>query len=208
MEAFVNFLTITIHNYGLIAVFVLMMLESALIPIPSEVTMPFAGFLVGLGILNFWVAIFVGAFGNLVGSLMAFSLGRYMGEEYLKIWIKKWGKWILLNTHDFDKAVLWFKKYGQSITFGSRLLPIVRTFISLPAGIANMNIVKFSVLTFMGSLIWSGILCYVGFKLGSNWNSIEPFFRKFQILIILVFAVMGYAYVKHHLKQIKDEDRK
>jgi membrane protein DedA with SNARE-associated domain len=203
-EFFVHNLTNLINSYGYLAVFVLMTLESALIPIPSEITMTFAGFLSGTGHMNIWVAIFIGAFGNLVGSLLAFWLGRAMGEEWIRIAIKKWGKWVLIHEKDFDTSLRWFKKYGQGITFTSRLLPIVRTFISLPAGIADMNIVKFGAFTFIGSFIWSGILAYLGLKLGQNWLAIDPYFRKFQFIIIgLCVAAFGF-YIYSHLKRKKE----
>lgn len=178
-------------------------MESALIPIPSEVTMTFAGFLSGAGHFNILVVILVGAIGNLIGSLLSFWLGRAMGEEWIRIAIKKWGKWLLIRESDFDKSLSWFKKYGQGITFTSRLLPIVRTFISLPAGIADMNVGLFSIFTFLGSLLWSGVLAYVGLKLGQNWTAIDPIFRKFQYLIIGLIVVAIIYFFYSHLKKKK-----
>jgi membrane protein DedA with SNARE-associated domain len=198
---FVEHLTTLITTYGYLAVFILMTAESALIPIPSEVTMTFAGFLAGIGVMNIWVAILIGALGNLNGSLLAFWLGRKMGEEWIRVAIRKWGKWILLHEKDFDISLRWFKKYGQGITFGSRLLPIVRTFISLPAGIAEMNVIKFSIFTFIGSLIWSGVLAFLGLKLGQNWLSVEPYFRKFQFVIIGVGLIGAALYIYRHVKR-------
>ena len=195
----VSTLTSLISSYGYVAIFVLMTAESALIPIPSEVTITFAGFLCGLGVMNIWVAILIGAIGNLTGSLLAFWLGRKMGEEWIRMAIKKWGKWLLIHEKDFDTALRWFGKYGQGITFGSRLLPIVRTFISLPAGIAEMDTKKFALYTFVGSLLWSGVLAYLGLKLGQNWTAVEPFFRKFQFVIIGLFVLAVAAYIYRHL---------
>lgn len=201
LAALGDFLIKFISSYGYFAVFIFMTLESALIPIPSEVTMTFAGFLSGLGILNIWVTIFLGAIGNVVGSLLAFWLGRKMGEEWIRVAIRKWGKWLLMHEDDFDKALSWFNKYGQGITFASRLLPIVRTFISLPAGISKMDVKLFTLFTFIGSFIWSAILAFLGLKLGENWQIIEPFFRKFQYLIIAVFAILVILYVVRHVKK-------
>jgi membrane protein DedA with SNARE-associated domain len=198
-------LTDFISRFGYFAVFILMTAESALIPIPSEITMVFAGFLAGLKVLDIWVVILIGAFGNLVGSMLAFWLGRRMGEEWIRIAIRKWGKWFLVHEKDFDLALKWFAKYGQGITFGSRLLPIVRTFISLPAGIAKMDGKKFAVFTFVGSFIWSAVLAYLGLKLGQNWHAVEPFFRKFQFVIIGLFVVAAGAYIYRHLKQKKGD---
>ena len=199
----VDTLTVFIEGNGLIAVFVLMTAESALIPIPSEITMPFAGFLAGRGIIGFWPAVFIGALGNLVGSLLAYYLGFKKGETWVRIFIRKWGKWLLLSEEEFDKSKIWFSKYGQGITFVSRLLPIVRTFISLPAGISKMNLPLFTLFTFIGSFIWSGILAYVGLKLGKNWLSIEPIFRKFQFLIIGLGLLAAGFYIYTHIKRRK-----
>lgn len=200
----VEFLTELISSYGLGAVFVLMTAESALIPIPSEITMPFAGFLAGRGIFNFYLVIFVGALGNLVGSLLAYWLGYAKGEQWVRVAIRKWGKWLLIRESEFDKSKEWFAKYGQGITFLSRLLPIVRTFISLPAGIAKMNLPLFSALTFIGSLLWSGVLAWFGLKLGQNWLALEPYFRKFQ-LIIVGLGILGVTfYIYIHLKRRKN----
>ncbi|OGM16615.1 hypothetical protein A2V61_03060 [Candidatus Woesebacteria bacterium RBG_19FT_COMBO_47_8] len=203
-QFFVANLTSLISSYGLLAVFVLMTAESALIPIPSEITMPFAGFLAGMGVMNFWVAILIGAIGNLTGSLLAYWLGYVKGEEWVRLAIRKWGKWLLIREHEYDKAKDWYQKYGQGITFASRLLPIVRTFISLPAGIARMNLPLFSLLTFIGSLLWSGFLAYIGLKLGENWLAIEPYFRKFQFVIVgLGIAAVGF-YIYTHLKRRRE----
>lgn len=201
MQELTLLLTSFISAYGYVAVFILMTAESALIPIPSEITMTFAGFLGGIGIMNFWFVVTIGAFGNLVGSLLAFWLGRAMGEEWIRIAIRKWGKWILVHEKDFDTSLSWFHKYGQGITFGSRLLPIVRTFISLPAGIADMNVVKFGIFTFIGSFIWSGVLAYLGLKLGQNWTAVEPFFRKFQFVIVGLVVLAITYYIYSHLKR-------
>lgn len=198
---FVENLTNLINTYGYLAVFILMTAESALIPIPSEITMTFAGFLSGTGHLDIWLVIFIGAFGNLFGSLLAFWLGRAMGESWIRSAIRKWGKWVLIHEKDFDTSLRWFKKYGQGITFGSRLLPIVRTFISLPAGIADMGVVKFGIYTFVGSFLWSGVLAFLGLKLGQNWLAIDPYFRKFQFIIMgLIVLALGY-YIYSHLKK-------
>jgi membrane protein DedA with SNARE-associated domain len=196
-------LTYLIRSHGLIAVFILMTAESALIPIPSEITMPFAGFLAGIGIINIWLAIFVGALGNLAGSLLSYWLGYVKGEEWVIFAIRKWGKWLLIKEEEYLKSREWYKKYGQGITFISRLLPIVRTFISLPAGIAGMSLPLFSLLTFVGSLFWSGVLAYLGLKLGQNWLALEPYFRKFQFVIIGFFVLAVGFYLYTHLKRRK-----
>ena len=180
-----------------------MTLESALLPIPSEVTMPFAGFLVQGGHLNFWLVVLTGTVGNLVGSLLAYAIGFYLEEEIIVGHIKKYGKYVLITEHEYLRAVHWFAKYGNPIAFFSRLLPAVRTFISLPAGLSEMNIWKFSFYTVLGSFIWSTFLTWIGFYLGSKWNTWEPYFRKFQIVIAVVLVVAVLWYINHKLKIIK-----
>lgn len=200
----IHSLTNLISTYGYFAIFILMTAESALIPIPSEVTMTFAGFLAGTGHFNLAIIVFIGTLGNLFGSLLAFWLGRAMGEEWIRRMIRKYGKFILVHEKDFDTSLSWFQKYGQGITFSSRLLPIIRTFISLPAGIADMNLGIFAVFTFIGSLLWSGVLAYLGLKLGQNWQAINPYFRKFQYLIIGSIVLAVGFYIHSRLKNKKN----
>ncbi len=180
-----------------------MTLESALIPLPSEITMPFSGFLVSRGELNFVLVIIVGAFANLVGSLIAYYIGYFLEETVIVGWIKKYGKFLLLTVDDYEKSRCWFQKYGNSIVFFSRLLPGIRTFISLPAGLAEMNIWKFSFYTFLGSLIWSTLLTYIGVYMGGNWKSLEPIYRKFEFVIAGAIILGALWYLNHKLKILK-----
>lgn len=192
-----------IASFGYLAVFILMTLESALIPIPSEVTMPFAGFLVGVGKLNFWVVVLIGAVGNLVGSWAAYALGYWGQETVVRKVIKNYGKYLLITEHEFDKAEKWFRIHGSKIAFFSRLMPVVRTFISLPAGIARMNILKFSFYTLLGSLLWSAFLAWLGVVLGQNWHTLGTYFHKFDIVIVAGGVGLAGFYVYHKLKKIK-----
>lgn len=200
MHMLSNFLTGIILRFGYPSIFLLMTAESALIPIPSEVTMSFAGFLAGRGVVSYWGVVLIGAIGNTCGSVLAFYLGFFKGEQWILSIIRKWGKWFLLKESEFERSKRWFQTYGDWVTFGSRLLPIVRTFISLPAGIARMNITIFIALTFVGSFLWSGFLAYLGLKFGQNWVAIEPIFRRFQILILAGFGVLVFLYIWHHIK--------
>lgn len=195
----------TISKTGYIGVFILMALESALIPIPSEVTMPFSGYLVTTGRFNLWLVIFTGALANSVGSVLAYLLG-YWGQEHLvRKLIKNYGKYLLISEHEFNRSEKWFRKHGEKIVFFSRILPVVRTFISLPAGIAQMNFYKFSWLTFLGSLIWSVLLTYMGFILGKNWHSLETYYRKFEIIIFLSGVLIIIYYFWHKYKKIRSK---
>lgn len=192
-----------IQTTGYIGIFTLMTLESALIPIPSEVTMPFAGFLVQQGKLNLYAVILAGAFANLIGSLIAFGIGYYLEETVILRLIKKYGKFILVNIHEYERAVNWLKKYGEGVAFFSRILPGIRTFISLPAGLSEMNIWKFGIFTFLGSLIWCTFLTLTGVYFGNNWSVLEPYFRKFNFVLVVLFILAVLWYINHKLKIVK-----
>lgn len=203
IEIIAREITNSISTLGYPAVFILMTLESALIPIPSEIIMPFAGFLVGLGKLNFWLVILVGAIANLTGSLMAYGLGYWGQKKLVKDLIKKYGKFLLITYDEVETAERWFRKRGELIAFGSRLLPVVRTFISLPAGFSQMNVVKFSLYTFAGALIWTTFLTYLGVILGENWQILEAYFRKFDIAIVIGGIVLVGIYIWYKIKKIR-----
>ncbi|HVZ67618.1 MAG TPA: DedA family protein [Patescibacteria group bacterium] len=188
-----------IESTGYIGIFILMALESALIPIPSEVTMPFSGFLVSTGQLSFVMVVAVGTLANLFGSIVAYYIGYFLEETVLLNLIKKYGKFILLSEHEYHKADGWFKKYGDKIIFISRLLPGIRTIISLPAGMFEMDIKKFIIYTTLGCLVWSTILTYVGVALGENWNTLEPIYRKFEFLIVGLVVIAVVVYIEKHI---------
>ncbi|MBI2051184.1 DedA family protein, partial [Candidatus Roizmanbacteria bacterium] len=147
--------------------------------------------------------ILVGALANLVGSIFAYWLGLWGQEAVVRKVIRKYGKWFLVTEHEFERSETWFRKYGEKIVFISRVLPVIRTFISLPAGVAAMNFWKFSYLTFLGSLIWSAFLTYIGFTLGKNWHAIEVYYRRFELLIVLVGAAAVAYFIIHRLKRFK-----
>ncbi len=192
-----------ISSSGYLGIFILMALESVFIPIPSEITMPFSGFLAASGSLNFILVVLVGAVANLAGSIVGYYIGYFLEENVIVGVIKKYGKIILVTEHDYHQAKRWFEKYGDKIVFISRLLPGIRTFISLPAGIFEMDIKKFSIYTFAGSLIWSAGLTYVGFSAGKNWKVLEPIFRKLEIGIGVLFVVGLFLYINHKLKIVR-----
>ena len=177
-----------ISTTGYAGVFFLMLLESACIPVPSEVIMPFSGFLVWEGRFALWPVVLWGALGNLAGSILAYGVGLWGGRRL----IEKYGKYVLISSHDLDLADNWFAKYGQAAVLVSRVLPVVRTFISLPAGIARMPFKKFCVYTFLGALPWSFALAYAGLIAGENWDFLKTYFHKFDLIIgavIIIFIV-------------------
>ncbi len=192
-----------ISQMGYSGIFLLMTLESALIPIPSEVIMPFSGFLAATGRFSLPLVALIGTLGNLFGSWLAYWLGYTKGEKYIRKIVIKYGRFILLTEEEFDSALKMFNKHGQWLAAASRLLPAVRTVISLPAGIAKVDFWKFSALTFFGSLIWSYLLAYIGFVLGQNWQILRPIFRKFDIAIVVIFIILIAAYIYLKLKKTK-----
>ena len=199
-EQILSTLTSLITHYisatGYFGVGFLMTLESAGIPIPSEVIMPFSGFLVWQGTFTIWGAALVGAIGNLIGSLIAYYIGLYGGRPL----VEKYGKYILLSHHDLNVTDKFFQKRGNLTVFIGRILPIVRTYISFPAGIAKMKIVPFIIYTFVGALIWSYALALVGVRLGENWEAIKIVGRKFDILIVALILAGIVWYIRRHIK--------
>jgi membrane protein DedA with SNARE-associated domain len=164
-----------------------MLLESALIPIPSEIIMPFSGFLVFQNKLDFASTVLVGTFGNLAGSIMTYYLGKYIRRDL----ILKYGKYVLVRESHLQFAEQLFQKHGSKISFVGRLLPGVRTYVSLPAGIGNTPFKKFVFYTFIGSLIWNFILVYAGMQLGNNWKNIDRYSPILDGLAII--AIIGFV---------------
>lgn len=185
-----------IEAAGYLGVFFLMALESACIPIPSEVIMPFSGFLVFEEKFTLMQVILWGTLGNLAGSVVAYLVGLYGGRPL----IEKYGKYILISRRELDWADGWFKKYGSLSVFFSRLLPVVRTFISLPAGIARMPFWRFCIYTFLGSLPWSFVLSYAGIIMGENWSGLEGYFRKFDWVIGIIGGIFVVWFIWHKIK--------
>jgi membrane protein DedA with SNARE-associated domain len=162
--------------------------------------MPFSGYLVFRGEFGlFWVGL-AGAFGCVVGSVPAYYLGLYGGRPL----IEKYGKYVLVSHHDLDLADRWFGRYGDWAIFFSRLLPVVRTFISFPAGVAKMNVPRFIVYTFIGSFPWCLGLAYIGMKLGENWGTLGGYFHKFDVVIGILIAGGTALYIWRHLRNRKD----
>jgi membrane protein DedA with SNARE-associated domain len=181
-----------IESLGYWGVFLGMTLESACIPLPSEIIMPFAGFVVHEGQMTLWGITLVGALGNLFGSLIAYFVGLKGGRPLLE----KYGKYIHLTHSKLDLADAWFAKYGHEAVLISRVLPVIRTFISLPAGIAHMDLKKFVTYTFLGSLPWCFVLGYIGVQLGTQWDIIKGYFHILDIIVI-IGAVAFLVYIIH-----------
>lgn len=191
--------TINLLGYG--GVVVLMAIESACIPLPSEIILPFAGYLVFIKKFSLLYVAVAGAVGCVIGSVIAYAAGAYGGRPL----IEKYGKYLLISRHDLDLADRWFGRHGNITVFTGRLLPVVRTFISLPAGIAKMNFVQFIFYTFLGSFLWSLFITWIGFKLGEQWDTLGPYFHRFDYLILITGIILFVLYLRRHLKHIADE---
>src|SRR3954465_6335901 len=199
-----GFIVATISMLGYSGVVLLMAIESACIPLPSEIIMPFSGYLVSRGEMNLWLVGVAGAFGCAVGSMVAYWVGMYGGRPL----IEKYGRYILLSRHDLDLADRWFAKYGEVIVFVSRLLPAIRTFIAFPAGVARMNIPRFILYTFAGSLPWCIGLAYVGQKLGERWDKdprLKTLFHRFDFVIGILIVLAAVWWIWRHLKHSQRE---
>jgi membrane protein DedA with SNARE-associated domain len=185
-----------VQSYGYVALIVLSIVESACAPIPSEVTFGFAGALCTTAItghaqFSLWAVILIGTAGSLVGSIIAYEVGRTAGRSI----VDRWGKWILLTHKDLDAAERWFAKYGSISVLIGRVLPVVRSAISVPAGIAEMARVRFIVLTVIGSAVWVSLLASLGYAAGSNWRHVSKDFHAVQtptIIVIVLLLIFGF----------------
>jgi membrane protein DedA with SNARE-associated domain len=189
----VEWATNLIGSWGVLAVFALMVLESACIPVPSEAIMLFAGFAVTKGDMSLWAAVAAGVAGNLVGSWIAYAIGLYGGRPF----VDRWGKYVLMSHHKLDVAERWFAEYGAPAVFFSRMLPIVRTFISLPAGMARMPFWKFTLYTAAGCIPWVLMLGLIGVAVGDNWAVIEGYMKYFDYFVAAcIIGFIAWAIVR------------
>ncbi len=187
-----------IQHYGYYALFVLSVFSSACIPIPSEVAYGFAGALCTAAVtghvrFTLWGVIVVGTIGSLAGAIIAYEVGRVAGRTI----VNRWGKWILITNKDLERGERWFEKYGAASVLISRVLPFVRSFISVPAGIAEMNRARFAVLTTIGSAAWVALLAGLGYAAGKNWNHVSSDFKTAEYPIIAL-VVLGLAFLLWH----------
>jgi membrane protein DedA with SNARE-associated domain len=189
---------------GYLGVFVAMTIESAMIPLPSELILPFAGFLISdplkiepltRGAWNFWIVVIAATAGNTTGSLIAYAIGAKGGRPFLQ----RYGRYLLIRPHDIELADRFFARWGSQTAFFSRLLPVVRTFISFPAGVARMDLRRFVVYSTAGAFLWSLLLVYAGTVLGANWNQIRHTLQPFDSLIAVAIVVGIVLFVWFHL---------
>lgn len=188
LDGFFLQVTEVIAAWGYWGIGIGMAVESANVPLPSEIILPFGGFLVSQGLLNFWGVVLVGTMGGTVGSVISYLLGSWGGRPFFL----RYGRYFGIAGDKLELADRWFARYGEATVFFTRLLPVMRTFISLPAGVSRMNFKRFVAYTFLGSLPWSVALTYVGLLLGENWHHLKPWFHRLDFLVVgaLVAAVL------------------
>lgn len=199
----VEWITNTMQSLGYVGIGLLMFLENLFPPIPSELIMPLAGFTVAKGNMNFVLAVTAGVMGTMLGALPWYYVGKLVGEENLKRLANKYGKWIGLSSKDIDKADNWFEKHGGKAVFYGRLVPGVRTLISLPAGISGMPLVAFLLYSTLGTTLWVGLLTYAGYALGDNYELVEQYLGPVSkiVFVVLVVAFVIWLVMKRKKKQ-------
>jgi membrane protein DedA with SNARE-associated domain len=201
MHAFAEFLQDIVTRMGYPGVFILIMLESTLVPVPSELVFPYAGYLASKGIFNIYVLLAINSVAALAGSLIGYWIGAAGGKPLLL----KYGKYLLIRRHDIEKTEKWFANHGKATIFIARLVPVIRHIISMPAGVARMPFRSFLLQTFLGSTLWGSFLILLGYYLGKNWESVANTIKRFDLVIgiVVMVAVMAIA-LRWYLKRRRE----
>ncbi|MFH1209273.1 MAG: DedA family protein [archaeon] len=189
----------TILFLGYPGILILMALESMIFPLPSELVMPFAGFLIAEGKFNFVLVMLFSSLGSIIGSLISYYIGFYGGKKT----VLKFGKYLLLDASDLEKTEAWFKKRGEKIIFISRFVPVVRHLISIPAGVGKMNLKKFIIYTLIGATLWNGFLAYLGYLLGKNWHMVRIYSEYISIIVFIIVLLLGIFFIYRYIKNKK-----
>ena len=196
LESLAAFIIAVISQTGYVGILLLMAIESACIPLPSEVIMPFSGYLVHTGRFHLvWVGL-AGAVGCNLGSLVAYYVGSLGGRPV----VEKYGRWLLVTHHDLELADSFFARYGEWAVFIARLLPVIRTFIAFPAGVSRMNVARFHIYTFLGSLPWCLALAYAGMKLGERWVTLRAYFHRFDAVLAVAIVLFAVWFIHNRWK--------
>jgi membrane protein DedA with SNARE-associated domain len=196
-EFIARYATHLIETTGYTSVFILMVMESMVFPIPSEAVMPFAGFLIEQKTFTFWQVILVSTLGSIVGSLISYYIGCFGGMPF----VKRFGKYALLDVAELEATERFFKKRGELTIFICRFIPVVRHLISIPAGTGKMNVIRFSIFTVVGAGLWNSFLAYIGFVLKSNWDEVMKYSHIIDIVVVLFLLAIVGLYVYRHLKR-------
>jgi len=202
-EFLATYITAFIDKTGYISVFILMIMESMVFPVPSEAVMPFAGFLIEEGRFSFFMVIFISTLGSIIGSLISYCIGLWGGEPF----IRRFGRYLLLNNDDLEFSRRFFDRYGEITIFISRFIPVVRHLISIPAGFGKMNIVRFSIYTVIGAGLWNAFLAWVGFKTRQNWTVVMKYSSVIDHAVLAILAVFFIYFVWRHILRRKKNGR-
>jgi len=196
MHAFAEFLQHIVVKVGYPGVFLMVTLESTLVPVPSELVFPFAGYLASKGVFSLWVLLVINSLGAMTGSGIGYWIGAAGGKPLLE----KYGKYLLIRKHDIEKTENWFKRHGKATIFFARLVPVIRHIISLPAGVARMPLGAFFLQTFLGATLWGSFLILLGYYLGEHWETVANKLKRFDLVFgalvvvaVLVLAVRWYG---------------
>ena len=201
IELIVSWAVGLVQHFGYWGIFVTQALESALIPIPSEVVLPFGGYLAAGGTLNFWLVTIVATFANLAGAIIAYVIGHYGGRPLLE----RYGRYVLIFPSDIAKVDDLVRRRGGAVAFISRLLPGIRTFSSLIIGSFRINFWLFAIYTFAGSFVWNFVLTCIGYRVGQRWEFLRPYFHKFEIVFALAIIVVVVLFIHKQWRKMKSE---
>ncbi len=201
IQSIIDWLVNVISVLGYPGVFISVFLESFFAPIPSEIILPFSGFVASLGSMNIYFVIVVATVAAYLGSLPFYFIGKW-GEKPVLEFLDKFGKYLFIKKSDVKKGFEVFDKYGSGVVFVGRLVPIIRTLISFPAGVAKMNFLKFTSFTLFGSLIWNIVLTYAGYLLGDHWEKIGDIVGQYEKVIIAICILLSLLYVGRGIKNI------
>lgn len=190
-----GWVTDVIESLGYWGLAFLVALENVFPPIPSEIILPLAGFLTGQGRMNYVLAVFAATVGSVVGAMVLYWVGYAFGEHRIRSITRNWGKWLGFKEEDIDKADIWFDKYGGIAVMTGRVVPIIRSLISIPAGLRKMPLTKFALYTTAGSLVWNSVLIGAGWILGENWEEVEQYVGYLQYVVIAAVLVIGIWWI-------------
>lgn len=201
------FLSDLIATFGYTGIFIATFIENIIAPIPSEFIFPLAGYLASQGKMNIWLISLAGGLGSLLAALLLYFIGSKFNTERSRHFVDKWGKYIFVSLQDIEKAEKWFTKYGVWTILIFRLVPLGRTVVSIPAGFTKMNIMTFSILTFIGTFLWCFILTYLGFLMVENWKTISNILSEYEHIVIyaIILGIIGFLYIKR--KQLAETFR-
>lgn len=202
MDKISEWVLIIMEQFGLLGVTVMMFLENVFPPIPSELIMPAAGFAAAMGKMNLVLVIISGTLGSVLGALPLYYLGTVFDEKRLFSLAEKYGKYVLVKPSDVTNAQDWFHKYGKTVIFFGRMIPAIRSLISIPAGMARMPMLPFLVLTAIGSAIWTTILAYAGYILGANYEQVEAFIEPISKIVVIVVLCIGAVIAFMRIKSV------